>query len=81
MEIEFENNSSFEIKNKNNENYDIEFKNTSMNTSNYNDLLNKPKINNIELIGNKKSSELNLQEEMEEITNLEIDKMFKGGVI
>ena len=47
-------------------------------TSNYNELSNKPQINSIELIGNKTPSELHLQEEMEDITNEEINNLFRN---
>lgn len=49
-------------------------------TNNYEKLLNKPKINNIELIGNKKSKDLKIQDEMEVLSNLEIEKMINNFV-
>lgn len=51
-------------------------------TDNYNYLNNKPKINDVELKGNKTSKQLGLQEEMESLTNLEIEEIlnsFVGG--
>lgn len=45
----------------------------------YEKAINKPSINNIELIGNKKSSDLKLQDEMKKITNQDIDKLIFGG--
>ena len=45
-------------------------------TSNYEELTNIPQINNIELLGNKTSKDLKLQDEMESISNLDIDKIF-----
>lgn len=51
-------------------------------TNNYNNLTNKPKINNVELKGNKTSKQLGLQEEMDSLTNMEIEKIlnsFVGG--
>ena len=59
----------------------INFEMTSQQgTSNYERLFNKPKINSIELIGNKTGDELNLQEKGNyantRVTNLEIDNLF-----
>lgn len=45
----------------------------------YDSLREKPRINGIVLTGNKSSSELELQEAMETITNLEIQKIWKEG--
>lgn len=49
-------------------------------TNNYEKLLNKPKINNVELIGNKKSKDLKIQDEMEVLSNLEIEKMINNFI-
>lgn len=51
-------------------------------TDNYNYLSNKPKINNVELRDNKTAKQLGLQEEMESLTNMEIEEIlnsFVGG--
>ena len=51
-------------------------------TNNYNYLNNKPKINDIELKGNKTTKQLGLQEEIERLTNMEIEEIlnsFVGG--
>ena len=48
----------------------------------YNDLSDKPKINDVTLENNKTSEELNLQDKMNALTNLEIEKLlndFIGG--
>jgi len=49
-------------------------------TTDYNDLYNKPSINNVELSGNKTSDDLNLQEKGNyantRVTNIEIDNLF-----
>ena len=42
----------------------------------YNELLNQPSINSVELIGNKTGPELYLQDEMDTISNLEIETLF-----
>lgn len=41
----------------------------------YNKSFNKPRINVVELIGDKNSSEIHVQHEMDEITNQEIDNI------
>ena len=46
-------------------------------TSNYEELNNKPSINNVELLGDKTSKDLGLQEEMESLSNLEIEEILK----
>ena len=45
--------------------------------SNYERLINKPRINSVELVGNKDLHEIGIQEELPEITNLEILKIFR----
>lgn len=47
-------------------------------TSNYNSLTNKPKINGVELIGDKPLEDFNIQEKMTPITNSEIDTIIFG---
>lgn len=44
----------------------------------YPPLLNKPKINNVTLLGNKTGEELHLQDEMDEITFQDIDNIIFG---
>lgn len=46
-------------------------------TSDYEKLNNLPQINSIELVGNKTAKDLNLQEEMQVLTNLEIEQILK----
>lgn len=43
---------------------------------NYEKLNNLPKINDVQLKGNKTAKELKLQDEMDSISNLDIDKIF-----
>lgn len=50
---------------------------TNVTVNNYEELPNKPRINDIELIGNKTAKELELQEEMETLSNLEIEEILK----
>lgn len=45
---------------------------------NYSDLLNKPRINDVELVDNKTAKELGLQEEMVEMTAQDIDEILFG---
>lgn len=46
-------------------------------TNDYEDLDKKPSINNVTLIGNKNSKDLDLQSTMYELTNLEIEDLLK----
>ena len=50
-------------------------------TSNYEDLTNKPQINSVVLVGNKTSSDLKLQGEMEALSNMDIENLLnnQGG--
>lgn len=41
----------------------------------YNRSYNKPRINGVELVGNKTSSEIHVQHEMDEISNQDIDNI------
>ncbi len=45
--------------------------------NNYRNDINKPKINGEELIDDKSSKELHLQDEMFAISNLELEEIFK----
>lgn len=49
-------------------------------TNNYNNLTNKPKINDVELKDNKSAKDLGLQEEMDSLTNLEIEEILNSFV-
>lgn len=42
-------------------------------------LSNKPKINGVVLVGDRSSSEIHVQDEMDEITEQDIDKILYGG--
>lgn len=48
-------------------------------TGDYEELSNKPKINNVEVIGSKDGEEYKLQNKMDEITEQEIDNIIFGG--
>lgn len=57
--------------------------NLNAGTDNYNYLVNIPKINDVELKDNKTSKELKLQDEMDSLTNIEIENIlnnFIGGI-
>lgn len=45
---------------------------------NYEKLYNKPSINDVELIGNKTSAELKLQDEMMPLSNMDIFNLIGG---
>ncbi len=47
-------------------------------TGDYNDLSNKPSINGVTLIGDKTADDLELQEEMDFLTDQEIDQIIFG---
>lgn len=47
-------------------------------TSDYDKLKNRPRINSVTLEGDKKASDLSLQEAMEAILETDIDKMIYG---
>lgn len=49
-------------------------------TNNYNNLNNKPKINNVELVGNKTSKDLKIQDEMESLTNIDIEEIINSFI-
>lgn len=49
-------------------------------TSNYEELTNKPKINGVELVGNKTSSDIHVQDRMNEITDSQIDELFMSWI-
>lgn len=46
---------------------------------NYSDLLNKPRINDVELDDNKTAEDLDLQKKMVAITPQQIDRIIMGG--
>lgn len=48
-------------------------------TSDYDRLKNRPRINSVTLEGDKKASDLSLQEAMDAILETDIDKMIYGG--
>lgn len=47
-------------------------------TNNYEYLINQPKINDVTLIGNKTSSDLKLQDEMEALSNMDIENLLNN---
>lgn len=59
----------------------VTFEENTGGTSNYEYLTNEPQINNITLTGNKTSSELKLQGEMEALSNMDIENLLnnQGG--
>ena len=59
----------------------VTFEENTGGTSNYEYLTNKPQINSVELVGNKTSSELKLQGEMEALSNMDIENLLnnQGG--
>ena len=47
---------------------------------NYNSAKDKPQINGEELVGNKTSAQLHLQDEMRPLSNIEIKKLLGGEI-
>ena len=47
-------------------------------TSDYNELINHPYINDVEVVGRKTGPDYNLQNKMDEITNQQIDNIIFG---
>lgn len=50
---------------------------TTIINKDYEALNNKPQINEVELVGNKTSDQLNLQSKMDYLTNMEIENLIK----
>ena len=47
-------------------------------SNNYNDLINKPQINGVTLVGNKTSAEIHVQEPIGDVTSQDIDIIIYG---
>lgn len=47
-------------------------------TTNYNDLINKPQINGVTLVGNKTSAEIHVQDPIGDVTSQDIDAIIYG---
>lgn len=47
-------------------------------TTDYNELVNKPQINGVTLIGNKTSADIHVQDPIDDITNQDIDNVIFG---
>ena len=80
FKAKFRTESAFKAKFRTEGNLSADFGNViQVHTDDYNDLLNKPSINEVELIGNKTFEELGDHL----LTNIEIkrifDRVFKGG--
>lgn len=77
LEIELQNEKELEIELQDEKDLRVEFEEEVMEvvTSDYNKLINLPSINQKKLQGNKTLKELGLQEELETISNLEIEKI------
>lgn len=52
---------------------------TSTSAKDYDVLINKPQINGVELIGNKLSADIHVQDEMNVISEQDIDRIIYGG--
>lgn len=78
--INIDNDNELTIDNDDNNEIIIEGNDSVGGSRNYNDLYNKPQINEVELKGNKSLDDLGIQEKGEyantRVTNLEIDNLF-----
>lgn len=59
----------------------VTFEENTGGTSNYTYVTNKPQINSVELVGNKTSRDLKLQDEMKALSNMDIENLLnnQGG--
>ena len=80
MNIDFNNNSSIDFDITSAGTVDFTMEGQVPGTTDYNRLINKPQINEVTLIGNKTSGELHLQDEMDYLTNLEIEELLDSFV-
>ena len=56
----------------------VSFENSTGDNNNYEFLNNLPKINDVTLVGNKTSKELKLQDEMNAMTNMDIENILNN---
>lgn len=56
----------------------VSFENSTGGNNNYEFLNNLPKINDVTLVGNKTSKELKLQDEMNAMTNMDIENILNN---
>ena len=78
MNIDFDNNTSIDVNILNSGEVDFTMEGQVPGTTNYNLLTNKPQINEVTLIGNKSSEDLHLQDEMDYLTNMEIEELLNN---
>lgn len=82
LEVEYDDTTELELEDE--ETSDIDIENSDVvgtgETTNYEKLKNKPQINSVELLGDKSSDELGLQDEMEALTNTEIESLINNYV-
>lgn len=70
----------FEIEQQNIEfQLDSQYSGGGSGTSNYNSLINKPKINGVTVIGEKLGADYYLQDKISDITEQDIDNIIYGG--
>ena len=76
IELDIDEVEDIEIEMSSPEEMEIELSNITVITSNsYNDLEHKPLINDVLLIGNRSLEELDIQKTMNNITNLDIERL------
>ena len=78
LDIKTENNQlELDLK-KEDKQLELNVDNTSIYEKNYEKLDNLPEVNGNKLIGNKTSKQLGLQDELDYLTNIEIEKLIGG---
>ena len=80
MNIDFDNITAVDFNIMDNNTVDFEMDGQVTGTTDYNKLINKPQINEVTLVGNKTSEDLHLQDEMDYLTNLEIEELLDNFV-
>lgn len=75
--MSFDTDSDINMNIDNNDDISLSMDSTSIGGE-YPPLINKPKINGVTLLGNKTGEELGLQDNMDEITAQDIDKIIYG---
>lgn len=73
------NESNVRLEIQRNQGIDLNLSPKNITRENYEYLTKKPSINGVTLIGDKSSSELNLEDKLDFITEQEIDEIIFGG--
>lgn len=80
MNIDFDNNTNIDVNIADTGSVDFTMDGQISGTTDYEKLINKPQINEVTLLGNKTADDLHLQEEMDYLTNMEIEELLNSFV-